>query len=183
MKVGDQMTKTNQPIKDLTLIVVATSILFVQQMALSFIPNIQLSVLLVILYTRLFGFRKTVLIVTIHVIIVNLFSPLGPVLPVLLPAMYIAWLLIPVLLSTIFKTLDNAIGLAIFAFIYGFVYGWIFIPFNVWLLDAPFLPYLLADLPFEVMMAVANFLSVLWLYQPLKKALQTHMMLPEQPLS
>jgi hypothetical protein len=158
-------------IKDLTIVVVAASILFVQQLALSFIPNVQFSILLVVLYTRVLGFKKTALIVTIHVIAVNLFSPLGPVSPVLMPAMYLAWILIPILLSTVLKKLNSAISLSIFGFIYGFIYGWIFIPFTVWFLDSPFLPYLIWDIPFEIIMAISNMLSILWLYDPLKKAL------------
>lgn len=157
-------------IKDLTIIVVAASILFVQQLALSFIPNVQFSVLLIVLYTKVLGFKKTSLIIVIHVLAVNLFSPLGPVVPTLIPAMFIAWMLIPLLLTTLFKKLESAIYLSLFGFVYGFVYGWIYIPFTVWFLGTPFLPYLIWDIPFEIIMAISNMISILWLYDPLKKA-------------
>lgn len=157
-------------IKDLTIIVVAASILFVQQLALSFIPNVQFSVLLLILYTKVLGFKKTSLIIVIHVLAVNLFSPLGPVVPTLIPAMFIAWMLIPILLSTVFKKVESAIYLSLIGFVYGFVYGWVYIPFTVWFIGTPFLPYLIWDIPFEIIMAISNMVSILWLYDPLKKA-------------
>lgn len=157
-------------IKDLTIIVVSASILFVQQLALSFIPNVQFSVLLVIMYTKILGFKKTSLIIIIHVLAVNLLSPMGPVVPTLIPAMFIAWMLIPILLSTLLKHVHSAIWLSIFGFVYGFIYGWVFIPFTVWFLDVPFLPYLIWDIPFEIIMAISNMISILWLYDPLKKA-------------
>ncbi len=157
-------------IKDLTIIVVSASILFVQQLALSFIPNVQFSVLLVILYTKILGFKKTSLIIIIHVLAVNLLSPMGPVVPTLIPAMFIAWMLIPILLSTLLKHVHSAIWLSVFGFVYGFIYGWVFIPFTVWFLDVPFLPYLIWDIPFEIIMAISNMISILWLYDPLKKA-------------
>ncbi len=157
-------------LKDMTIIVVLASILFVQQIALSFIPNVSFSVLLVVLYTKVLGFKKTSLIITIHVLAINLLSPMGPVVPTLIPAMFIAWMLIPILLTTLFRKLESAIWLSIFGLGFGFVYGWVYIPFTVWFIGTPFLPYLIWDIPFEIVMAISNMISILWLYEPLKKA-------------
>ena len=157
-------------LKDMTIVVVLASILFVQQIALSFIPNVSFSVLLVVLYTKVMGFKKTTLIIILHVLAINLLSPLGPVVPTLIPAMFIAWMLIPILLTTIFKKLNSALGLSIFGLFFGFLYGWVYIPFTVWFIGTPFLPYLIWDIPFEIVMAIANMISILWLYDPLKKA-------------
>ncbi len=55
-----------------------------------------------------------------------------------------------------------------FAFVFGFVYGWVFIPFRMLQLGIDELwPYLLADLPFEIIMATTGLLTVLWIYKPL----------------
>ncbi|MCR3905504.1 MAG: hypothetical protein NUK62_00550 [Tenericutes bacterium] len=168
------MSKSNQAIKDITLVSICAAILFVQQLALSFLPNIQFSTLLIVVYAKTFGFKRTTMIIIIHVIIVNLLSPFGPMIPVYIPSMFIAWMLIPVLLSTVFKKLESAYKLAIFGFIFGFVYGWMFIPVSVFILDIPFIAYLMMDLPFELMMAISNFLTILWLYDPIKKILVMH---------
>jgi energy-coupling factor transport system substrate-specific component len=158
-------------IKDAALIAVCSAILFVQQLALSFLPNIQFTTLLVILYTKVLGFKKTTLIIVIHVIIINILSPYGPLMPMYIPSMFIGWMLIPIGLSTIFKKLNSAYALAIFGFFFGFVYGWMFIPVAVFVLGTPFEAYFMMDLPFELIMGLSNFLTVLWLYYPLNKML------------
>jgi energy-coupling factor transport system substrate-specific component len=159
-------------IKDLTLIALLSAILFVQQLALSMLPNIQFTTLLIVLYTKVLGFKKTTLIIFIHVIISNFFSPYGTVNPMFLPSMFIAWMLIPISLNTIFKKVDSAFTLAFIGFVFGFIYGWTFIPISVYILDAPLKAYFLMDLPFEIIMAISNFLTILWLYDPLKKVLE-----------
>ena len=162
-------------VKDMTLVAVCASILFVQQLALSFIPNVQFSTLLIILYAKLLGFRRTTFIIIIHVLAINMLSPYGAMNPVLLPAMFIAWMIIPVALHTIFKRLDSAIHLSVFGLVYGFVYGWVFIPFSVFILGVPFKTYFLADIPFKIVMAVSNFVTILWLYDVLRKAFETQL--------
>ena len=49
--------------KDLTIIAVFSAILFVQELALSFIPNVQLTVFLLVLYSKVFGLKKTFIII------------------------------------------------------------------------------------------------------------------------
>jgi energy-coupling factor transport system substrate-specific component len=165
------MGSVNRTLKETIILSMCAAVLFVQQLALSFLPNIQLSVLLVVLYTRVFGFRKTSLIIIVHVLVTNILSPFGPVIPVFIPAMVIAWMLVPVLLTTVFRHVRSALGLALFGLFYGFVYGWVYIPFAVFLTGAPFAAYALMDIPFEILMAISNFTTILWLYDPLHRML------------
>jgi len=159
---------TQIKIKDVALIAVLAAVLFVQQLALSMLPNIQFTTLLIVLYTKVLGFRRTTLIITIHVIASNFFSPFGPVNPIYMPSMFIAWMLIPILLTTVFKKMNRPYPLAIFGFFFGFVYGWLFIPISVFILGVPFMSYFMMDLPFELLMAISNFLTILWLYDPIR---------------
>jgi len=103
---------------------------------------------------------------------VNILSPFGPVLPIQIPAMLIGWFLIPLLLTTVFRKFNSAWSLAIFGFFFGFIYCWMYIPASVFILDIPFLTYFYADIVFELIFAVSNFLTILWLYEPLKKLLR-----------
>lgn len=165
------MSIKTKHIKDIALIAILAAVLFAQQIALSFIPNVSFTALLIILYTRLLGFKKTTMIVVVHVIAVNLLSPFGPVLPLHIPSMLLGWMLIPILLSTIFRKFKSVWTLAIFGFIFGFIYGWMFIPVSVFALGIPFMEYLIMDLIFELIMGIANFLAILWLYEPMYKFL------------
>ena len=161
----------NTTIKDTALIAVCAAILFVQQLALSFLPNIQFTTLLIILYTKVLGFKKTTFTIVIHIIVINILSPYGPLMPMYIPSMFIGWMLIPISLSTFLKKLNSAYALAIFGFFFGFLYGWLFIPVAVFVLGTPFEAYFMMDLPFELIMALSNFLTVLWLYYPLRNML------------
>jgi len=153
------------------LIAILSAILLVQQVALSFLPNVQTTVLLLVLYTRVLGFKKTTLIIFIHVILYNTLSPFGAVIPLHFISMFVGYMMIPILLNTVFKRLESPLQLAMAGLLFGFLYGWAFIPISVFVLDIPFATYLLMDLPFELVMAVSNFLTIYWLYEPLKKLL------------
>ena len=165
------MSKSHQAIKDTALIAICAAVLFVQQMAFSFLPNIQLSTLLIVLYAKVLGFKRTSLIIVIHVIAYNLLSPFGSVIPVYIPFMFVAWMLIPISLSTFLKKIESSLGLALVGLVFGFVYGWMYIPPAVFITGTPFVAYLVMDIPFEIVMAISNFITILWLYYPLKNVL------------
>ena len=79
-------------IKDMVIIAVCTAILFVQEELLSFLPNIQFTVFLIVLYSKKLGFFKTSFIVIIHTILDNLF--MGSFNIIYFPFMLLGWLLI-----------------------------------------------------------------------------------------
>ena len=54
-------------IKEIVLIANLTTILIVQQFALSFIPNVQFSTLLIFLYSRVLNTKKTLVIIILYV--------------------------------------------------------------------------------------------------------------------
>lgn len=149
---------------DLTIVAIFTGILFTIEQGLAFIPNVQLTVFLLVLYTKTIGFKKTLLIAIIHTLLDNLYN--GTMLFHLVIPMMIGWSLIPILLSTVFRKFESAFSLSIFAFMFGFIYGWIFIPFVAYTFGYPIIAYFLSDLPFELMMATSGALSVSILYQP-----------------
>jgi len=159
-----------QLIKDTALIAICAAVLLVQQMAFSFLPNVQLTTLLVVIYAKVLGFKRTSLIVIIHVLAYNILSPFGAVTPIHLPSMFIGWMLIPISLRTFLKKVESPMGLATFGLIFGFVYGWVYIPAQVFFIGSPLIPYLMMDIPFEIVMGITNFLTIYWLYLPLKKA-------------
>jgi energy-coupling factor transport system substrate-specific component len=159
----------HKAIKDAALIAVCSAILFVQQYALSFLPNVQATILLLVVYTKMLGFKKTSIIIIIHVIVYNMLAPFGTVMPLHFISMAFGYLVIPILLTTVFKKVNKPITLAIFGFFHGFLYGWSFIPITVFVMDIPFLEYFLMDLPYEFIMAISSFLTILWLYEPIVK--------------
>ncbi|MFA5692658.1 MAG: hypothetical protein WC907_03490, partial [Acholeplasmataceae bacterium] len=109
--------------------------------------------------------------IIIHVIVYNFLSPLGALMPAYLPFVIIAWLIIPITLKTVLKGLNSSLSLALFGLVFGFIYGWILVIPAVFITKSPFIPYLIADIPFEIIMALSNFLSIYFLYDRLKEVL------------
>lgn len=163
----------------LLMISLSIAILFTQEQLLMFIPNVQLTVLLIILFVSVFSFKESIMMITAYVFLDSLYMG-GFNLFYMVPMM-LAWYLIPLSYHTILRRTKNEHKLAIFALVFGFVYGWMFIPFNMIQTGIPnFIPYLLADLPFELIMATTGFLTVLWIYKPLYKVL-TEVVLVNNP--
>ncbi len=151
-----------------------TTILFVQEQLLIIVPNVQFTTLLIVLFSSVFKFRETVAIITVYVFFDNLY--MGSFHPLYTPPMFLAWLLIPISYHTVLRRTKSEVKLAVFGFVFGFVYGWVYIPFRILEFGITDLwPYFLADLPFEVIMAVSNFATILWLFTPLHKTLETEL--------
>ena len=58
--------------KEIVVLALFAALLFVQEQVLTFLPNIQLTVFLLILYSKMLGMKKTLLIILIHVLLDNL---------------------------------------------------------------------------------------------------------------
>lgn len=155
--------------KDLVIIAIFSAILFVQEEVLTFLPNIQLTVFLLILYSKMLGFNKTMMIIVIHVILDNLV--LGSFNLVYTPFMLLGWALIPILLNTVFKHLKTSFELAFFAILAALLYSWVYLIPSVLIMDMNLWAYLASDLVFELILAASSFISTLWLYDPCAKAM------------
>lgn len=157
-------------VHDLTLIAILAVILFVQEEILTFLPNIQLTFFLIILYSKKLGYFKTSLIILIHVILDNLV--MGSMNVYFTAFMYIGYLLIPLTLNTLFKKVENKNTLSILGIFYSLIYCWIYIIPNVFLYRINVIAYLVADFPFEIILASCTAISVLLLYEPCSKAFE-----------
>jgi uncharacterized membrane protein len=166
--------KNNNNIKRLVIISILTAILFVQEQILTPIPNVQLTFLLIILFAKTFNLVETILMITVHVILDNIL--MGSFNLTVVPFMYIGYLIIPLTIKTIFKKVESPLWLALLSVIYSLLYSWIFIIPAVFILQIPFWTYLIQDIPFEIILAASSFLSVLWLYRPLKNILDQQLL-------
>ena len=135
-------------IKDITVIAFFTGILFIQEQLFSFIPNVQLTVFLLVLYSKVFGLKKTCIIILIHTILDNFV--IGSLNLIYFPFMLIGWLIIPIVTTTILKKTNNNIVLALAGIIFSLIYCWIFIIPNVIVYKINILTYLSADIIFEI---------------------------------
>lgn len=155
--------------KEITLIAILTTILFVQEQLLSFIPNIQLTFLLIVIYSKVLGLSKTLIIIVLHVILDTLIN--GSFTPLIIVPMLIGYSMAPITLQVLFKNAKTPLFLALFGIVFACLYSISFVIINVLILDIKLLTYIVADIPFTIILAMSNFLTILWLYEPLSKLL------------
>ena len=105
---------------DLALIAIFTAILFAQEQILTSLPGLQLSVFLMVLFSKTLGLTKTSIIIVLYVLLdsfyMNSFSLQYT------PVMFCGWLLIPLSLTTIFKKVESPLILGLLGAIYSFIY-------------------------------------------------------------
>lgn len=161
-------TKTNPiNIKDIAIMVMLTALLFVQEELLTLIPNIQFTFLLIMLYGAVLGPKKASLIVLIHVLLDNLF--MSSFIPTVILPMLIgheATMLIGYLLKN-----KNVIILSIGITISSIFYVSLFFVTTIFVYEINPIAYLIADIPFDIILIACNILCVILLYKPLYKIL------------
>ncbi len=151
-------------IKDITTIAIFAAILFVQEQSLSFLPNIQLTVFLLVLYSKALKLWKVLLIIFIHVLLDNLF--MGSISIYYFPFMFFGWSTVPIVINIFFKNNENQVILAIVGFGCSFIYCWMFAIPQVLFTETNLIAYLAADVLFEVILAISSFITILWLFKP-----------------
>ena len=152
-------------IKRLCILVVLTTILFAQEELLTFIPNVQLTFLLVVIYGATIGIRDGTLVILAHVLLDNLF--MGTFNLYCMAPQFLG-LFITLIMARIFKN-KNEIIQSLFGAIGALIYCWLYVLVNIWFLDVRFIDYLIADIPFEIILVASTVVSILFLYKPLVK--------------
>lgn len=172
------MNKTEAPIlkiKDIVLIGMMSAILITVQVSLNFLPNIELTTLLIILFTLLFG-KKALFIIYIFTLVEGLIYGFHIWW---LNYLYI-WTILFIIVRLLRKN-DTAFFWAVISGIYGFSFGA--------LCSIPYLfiggiksatAYWVSGIPFDLIHGIANFLLMLILFHPINYILKKISHRPEK---
>ena len=125
----------------LTGVAMLTAILFVQETLLSAIPNIQLSVALIMIYGATLGIPKATLVMTVHVLLDNLIW--GSLSPVTVCPMWVGWFVV-ILIGWLLRKAPLPV-IVIGAVIGSLCYCWSFALFHVLFLQVNFIAYITAN--------------------------------------
>ena len=152
-------------VRDLCFLSLAAALMFAVKMALSSLPNINLNALILILVTVFFGW-KALYTVCVYVLLEGLMFGFG----VWWVSYLIVWPLLVVLAMAVRKTASPLLW-AILAGLFGLAFGPMMyvIFFTVTGGWEGFLPMWIAGIPYDLVHAVSNFLTVLILFRPLEK--------------
>lgn len=151
---------------DIVLIAFLSALLVVAKEALSLVPNVEVVTLLLIVYTRLLGFKKAIYITFIFTTIQALIYP--PHLWII--TYFLIWPILVVGSAIILNFTSSNITLAIWAAIFGLSFG----AFDSLILSFvygfhTFIPIWIRGLPWDLVHGFSNYLTVLLLFAPLSR--------------
>lgn len=148
-----------------------TAILFVQEEALSFIPNVQFSVMLIMAYAATLKFYQTAIIVSVHVFLDNLI--MGSLSPTVVLPMFVGWMLLAVLG---YVTKKSKLWVVVLTSVLGsLLYTKAFALTNWLVLKVDIVAYLLADVVFDIILCCSSIVTVMFLYQPVCKLIRKNL--------
>ncbi|MFA5289792.1 MAG: hypothetical protein WC351_01955 [Candidatus Izemoplasmatales bacterium] len=157
----------HRSIRQLMLTSMLLAVLVVQELALSSIPNVQLTFVLLLVYAAVLPGYQLGILVLAYVFLDNLIF--GSLNFFIVVPMLIAWTLY-VFLGRLLRN-RSIIVILVFVTIFSFFYGWIFIPFAYFQfyqgVPGAIKALIVADIPFDLILAVNGYFTTLALYRPL----------------
>lgn len=151
-------------IRDIVLIGILSASITAGKLVLSFIPNVEVVTLLFIIYTIVFGIKKSLLISLVFStteIFIYGFSTW-------LLGYYIIWPILIMIVGLMNKRIKSEYGYATIGAIFGYAFGLFFaIIESIFYGGAYGLTYWIRGLPFDIIHGTANFIIILLLYKPM----------------
>ncbi len=147
------------------------ALLVAQEELLAFIPQVQMTVILIIVFARYLTYKELIPLILAYVLLDNMI--MGSLNLLYSLPMFLSW----PLLGNVARALRNKPDymLFIWGILFAFIYSWMFIPvsmivqvnFDVW-------RYFIIDLPWEIALAFNSAATFLLLYKPLTSLFETY---------
>jgi len=144
------------------------TIIFVMELSLSFLPNIQVTTLLMIVFATNYKLKYVVTLTFGYVFL----NGMAYGFSLYLVSMLVGWLVLNVTINLLHTR--NLHVLTLSSLLFGLFYGMFFVPINVLLTGVDFWAYIMADIPFALLFAASNILTVLYLYKPIDKIVRKY---------
>ena len=148
-----------------------------QELAFLALPNVQLTQLLIVVYSASFGLLEALAMVTCYWFIDNVV--MGSFSVTYSPAMLAGWILLVLITFLVYKFMvkkpDGFLPRlipALFTAFHAFLYCWGFMFVSCVMYHMPFKAYFISDLPFELALAATGFVTVFILSPTLIKLLK-----------
>ena len=153
--------------RDLVIIAMMAAMLFVVQVALSFIPNIELVTLLVMIYTLVLG-RKTIFAIYVFALLEGLFYGFG-----VWWFMYLyVWTILYVIVR-IFRRQENIVIWSLIGGAFGLSFGAMCsIPYFIAGGIGAGIAWWIAGLPYDILHGIGNFVVILVLFKPIRSVIE-----------
>lgn len=164
-------SKVETNLRSITLTAMLLAVLVVQEYVLTGIPQVQLTVLLILVYAMFLPYAELIPMIVAYVLLDNLL--MGSFSLLYTPTMLIIWPLFAVVARRLRRHPDYLKFILVIVF--SFVYGWAFVPASIYVMHLSswtmVYSYLVADFPAEIAFAVVNIITFQLLYTPLVRLL------------
>ncbi len=158
------MSSARTRTKKLVMIAMFIAIIFAQEEVLTAVPNVQLTVLLLMVYGAVVGPLWGTVIVFAHCFLDNVL--MGSLIPAVFFPMVIGWEIV-MIFGYISKKWPLIIKV-ILSIVGAFIYCWLFVLFNYLMIPTiDIQKYIIADIAFEIVLAASSGISVALLYIPI----------------
>lgn len=147
------------------------ALLVAQEQLLVFIPQVQLTVILIVVFARYLTYKELIPLVLAYVLLDNMV--MGSLNLLYSLPMFISWPILAIVARALRNKPDYV--LFIWSIVFAFVYSWMFIPVNM-IVQANFDPwrYLVIDFPWEIALAANSAATFLLLHRPLISLFSTY---------
>lgn len=155
--------------RDIALIGLLSASITAGKLALSFIPNVEIVTLLFILYTIIFGYKKSIFISIVFTTTEILIYGVSTWIIVY----YFIWSLLIIITAILKNKFKSEYGYATLGAIFGYTFGMFFAIFESLFYGASYgWVYWLRGIPFDIIHGTSNFIIILVLFKPLSKILR-----------
>ena len=155
-------------IRELCFLSLLVAILFVQETIMSYIPNVQLSVLLIMVYASTLGLSKATFVMTVHVLLDNMLW--GSMSPTTVLPMWLGWFIVTLIGWALrrarlpFIVVGSVIGSLCYCWSF-VLFKWLFLPIDI-------MAYVVSDILFEILICCSSVVTVTILYRPTERLLK-----------
>lgn len=157
------LSTTSIKIRTLNELPLFAAIIVTLEYLMAFLPNISLTPLLLAVYFSARSYKQSFYLVSIYLIL-DIISTPTPL--IYIPAMWIGWTFWIVIVKS-----KIPISIEVKGVFFGSLYGFVFLPFNVFVTDIQPWVYILADIPFQIIMMASNLLTLTLFFNSLKNLL------------
>ena len=167
-----KLSKTRGSLRSITLRAMLLAVLVVQEYVLSGIPQVQLTVILILVIAQFLPYSELIPFLIAYVLLDNLL--MGSFSLLYTPTMMLIWPLYGIVARSLRHRPDYASFILVIVF--SFVYGWSFLPASIYIMKldtwTKIWTYMSMDFPAEMMMAVVSIITFQLLYKPLRELLK-----------
>ncbi|CUX42890.1 hypothetical protein BN3456_02287 [Clostridium sp. C105KSO13] len=157
-----EKSDTHLTVRELTILALSAALLFVLQVALGFLPNIEITSLLIIIFTLIYRF-KTLYIIYTFALLEGLFYGFG-----IWWLMYLYVWTILFIVTYLLRKNQSVLEWAIISSMFGFAFGFLCaIPYLFIGGAGAMLAWWGAGIPYDIVHGIGNFFVALFLFKPL----------------